>query len=203
MCNPKRQKRVGCSGQILACTNVQCHARLVMCIPECIHAGCIMSEQGCGSGMLWWECWGHRAQRTGCAGECGCVSACSPHLLTFENVFLNPCGAGFAVRKHCLGWAVGIQIINQTLIILPTKPSTARLDNTNVEKEMGMNHVQYLKPRMHCAVRTKPNTVFMWVLRHSRARPSAGAGKCSVDASKDALPTVRSRAVLFIPSISR
>lgn len=142
----------------------------------------ITSGQGCGSGTVWWECWGHRAERTGYAGKCGCVSACSPRLLTFENVFLNLCGAGFAVKKHCLGWAVGIQTINQTLIILPTKPSTARLDNTNVKKEMRMNHVQHLKSRMHRAVGAKSNAVCIWVLRQSRARPSSGAGMCSVDA---------------------
>lgn len=110
---------------------------------------------------------------------------CSSHLLTFESVFLNLWGAELAVKKHCLGWAVGIQTINQTLIIPPTKPSTARLDNTNVKKEMRMNHVQHLKSRMHRAVGTKSNAVCIWVLRHSRARPSDGAGTCSVYASKD------------------
>lgn len=126
------------------------------------------------------------------AGEGTCISACSPRLLTFADLSLNLCGAGFAVKKHCLGWAVGIQIINQTLIILLTKPSTARLDNTNVKKEISMNHVLYLKSRMNHTVGTKSYTISVCVLRHNTARSSAGAEPGSATGPQRHFPALKS-----------
>lgn len=129
-----------------------------------------------------------RAEQTGALANVACISACSPCLLTFANLSLNLLTAGFAVKKHRPGWAVGIQIINQTLIILLTKPSTARLDNTNVKKEMSMNHVQYLKSRMNHAVGTKSYTISICVSRHNRARSSAGAGPHNATGIKRCFP---------------